>query len=120
MSVDIKFNKCITLNMLREKTDFKFDYYRENDLWVISKKYDCNDDEQFLQLVIGREEDCDEYGTFESDGDIPIYEFVYRYRGGLMLREISKLFNALFLTDAEEDELFYMGDEINDWECISE
>lgn len=116
MSVDIKFNKRITLNMLREKTDFKFEYYNESDLWVISKLYDGDDEEQFLQLVIGHEEGCDEYGTFESDGDIPIYEFVYRYRGGLMLREISKLFNALFLTDAEEEELFYMGDEINDWD----
>lgn len=160
MSVDIKFNKSITLNMLKEKTDFKLEYFSDTKLWVASKVYEFDDietessvngksvrvktrpyNEQFVQLILGYDDSFDfdvfnemssddriEYlhkynmlrngkgiGTLDSDGDVPIYEFTIRGSGSLMIREISKIFQAKFITDSEEDELFYLGEEVNDW-----
>lgn len=140
MSVDIKFNKSLTLNMLREFTDFSFEYYSDTDLWVASKSY--GDEEQFIQLLFNRASNFDfgsynemstrekldyvkkynrnrnsiDVGTFESDGDIPIYEFTIRGRGMLMIRDISKIFQCKFMTDAEYDEIFYMSDEFDEWD----
>lgn len=160
MSIDIKFNKSITLNMLKEKTDFKLEYFSDTKLWVASKVYEFDDvetessvngksvrvktrpyNEQFVQLILDYDNSFEfskfnemsdddkmsylhEYnmirnkkgiGTFDSDGDIPIYEFTTRGNGSLMIREISKIFQAKFITDAEEDELFYLGEEVEDW-----
>lgn len=161
MGVDIRFNKDITLNMLREHTDFELEYFPDTRLWVASKRYEFDDvdtdvcvngksdvistrpySEQYIQLILDDFLDFDfasynesdiedridmlrEYnrnridcGTIESDGDKRIVEFSTRGCGVLMIREISKTFQAKFLTDAEIDELFYMGDEVEDWdEC---
>lgn len=161
MSIDIRFNKPITLNMLKDKTDFKLEYFSDTKLWVASKVYEFDDvdtesivngksvivktrpyNEQFIQLIfdygnsfdfskfkeMSNDEKMDylhEYnmvrnkkciGTFDSDGDIPIYGFTTRGNGSLMIRDISKIFQAKFITDIEEDELFYISEEIDDWD----
>lgn len=161
MGVDIKFNKRITLNMLKERTDFKLEYFDDTKLWVASKVYEFDEvetesivngksvvmntrpyNEQFVQLILDYDDSFDfgdfnemsdddkmdylhkynrqrrgkDVGTLESDGDIPIHIFTTRGCGSLMIREISKIFQARFMTDAEEDELFYIGqDELENW-----
>lgn len=160
MSVDIKFNKRITLNMLKESTDFKLEYFADTRLWVASKVYEFDDvetesivngksvvmntrpyNEQFVQLILGYDDSFDfgdfnelsddekmdylhkynrqrrgkDVGTLESDGNIPIHIFTTRGCGSLMIREISKAFQARFITDAEEDELFYRADVVHEW-----
>lgn len=160
MGVDIKFNKRITLNMLKERTDFKLEYFDDTKLWVASKVYEFDEvetesivngksvvmntrpyNEQFVQLILDYDDSFDfdvfnelsddekedylrEYnrqrrgknvGTLESDGNIPIHIFTTRGCGSLMIREISKAFQARFITDAEEDELFYRADAVHEW-----
>lgn len=160
MSVDIRFNKNITLNMLREQTDFELEYFPDTKLWVASKRYEfdnvdtssvvngvnngvvsvCPYSDQYVQLILEdlpsfdfasyNDSDVDDRidmlrdynhkrtrgGTFDIDGDKRIIEFTTRGCGSLMIRDISKIFQAKFLTDAEIDELFYLGDEIDKWD----
>lgn len=124
MSVGIKFLNRITLNMLKEHTDFDLAYYDDFKIWVISKDYNAIDvvyDEykkQFLQLYLPSDDkDSDECGTIEFDGDKCIYEFVSRFRGDLMLKELVLKFNYKFITDIEEEYLFY-EDNVDFWDDI--
>lgn len=107
MSYTISFNKPITLNMLREKTDFQFEHDEVENLWVATKDYNDYDNQadvsenmiefkkQFVQLYI-------------DDDDSPICMFVVRDNGFLMIREIAKAFNAMFMSDVDEDEIYYI------------
>ena len=111
MSVDIKFNKEITLRKLKDDFDFEINYYADTDLWVISKYYEGYG-EQYLQLEFSD----DIVGDYDNDCDKLINCFVSRYHGSIMLREISKYYNCRFITDAEEDEVFYDIDTTNGWD----
>lgn len=110
MSVDITFNKKITIKMIRDNIqDCEIEKYEKHNLFVISKCYGiCEEDEQYAQIIF--QNDINSYEDIENED---IYLFTLRGSGDLIIKEIALKLQAKFLTDNEEFDLHYQ--DTTDW-----
>ncbi|MBR6517660.1 MAG: hypothetical protein IKT40_12585 [Bacilli bacterium] len=108
MSVDVRFDRELTLGMLKNESKFDIEYHKDFDMFIASKCYGvCTSDDQYIQIFIDKRDGCD-------INDIPIKYFTLLGSGSLMIKEISLKFQTRFLTD-DFEEYLHTYDNVGEW-----
>lgn len=104
MAVHYTFDKGITLNDIRSNTDYEISKPKRARYYIIKK-----DDNNWLQASLSK-------GTIIStskkgssvivdENEVPIDFFIGRGYGGLLIKDLSFIFQSKFLTDSNIDDL---------------
>ena len=104
MAVHYTFDKSITLNDIKENTSYDISKPKRARYYIIKK-----DDNNWLQasLTKGMVISTSKKGSavIDDENSIPIDFFIGRGYGGLLIRELSLMFQSKFLTDTNIDEI---------------
>lgn len=104
MSVHYTFDKCITLNDIKCNTNFEISKPNRARYYIIKK-----DENNWLQASLTKgmvvSTSKKKSVIVEDENDIPIDFFIGRGYGGLLIRELSLIFQSKFLTDTNIDDL---------------
>ena len=104
MSVHYTFDKCITLNDIKCNTNFEISKPNRARYYIIKK-----DENNWLQASLTKgmlvSTSKKKSVIVEDENNLPIDFFIGRGYGGLLIRELSLIFQSKFLTDTNIDDL---------------
>lgn len=104
MAVHYTFDKGITLNDIKCNTNFEISKPNRARYYIIKK-----DENNWLQASLTKgilvSTSKKKSVIVEDENDIPIDFFIGRGYGGLLIRELSLIFQSKFLTDTNIDDL---------------
>jgi hypothetical protein len=104
MSVHYTFDKDITLSDIKEYTNYEISKPKRARYFIIKK-----DDNNWLQASLTKgmvvSSSKKKSSVIEDENAIPIDFFIGRGYGGLLIKELSLIFQSKFLTDTNVDEI---------------
>ena len=104
MAVHYTFDKDITLNDIKNNTNYEISKPKRARYFIIKK-----DDNNWLQASLTKgvvvSSSKKKSPLIEDENAIPIDFFIGRGYGGLLIKELSLIFQSKFLTDTNVDEI---------------